>query len=128
MNKTNIRINNHFIIEENNEYYASSMKDLDEWKGIEESDLEEYKEENVTKQLSLLMNKYDIYSNVNFFEEDDKKTISVSQKGGWSHPQPNKENHLGLSGGGWGSNKMVHRGGSDKGQGGGDWFISNLFK
>jgi|TARA_B110000285_G_C14884823_1_gene495672 hypothetical protein len=82
MNKTNIRINNHFIIEENNEYYASSMKDLDEWKGIEESDLEEYKEENVTKQLSLLMNKYDIYSNVNFFEEDDKKTISVSQKGG----------------------------------------------
>jgi hypothetical protein len=82
MNKTNIRINNHFIIEENNEYYASSMKDLDEWKGIEESDLEEYKEENVTKQLSLLMNQYDIYSNVNFFEEDDKKTISVSQKGG----------------------------------------------
>ena len=82
MNKTNIRINNHFIIEENNEYYASSMKDLDEWKGIEERDLEEYKEENVTKQLSLLMNKYDIYSNVNFFEEDDKKTISVSQKGG----------------------------------------------
>jgi hypothetical protein len=82
MNKTNIRINNHFIIEENNEYYASSMKDLDEWKGIEESDLEEYKEENVTKQLSLLMNKYDIHSNVNFFEEDDKKTISVSQKGG----------------------------------------------
>jgi hypothetical protein len=82
MNKTNIRINNHFIIEENNEYYASSMKDLDEWKGIEESDLEEYKEENVTKQLSLLMNKYHIYSNVNFFEEDDKKTISVSQKGG----------------------------------------------
>ena len=62
MNKTNIRINNHFIIEENNEYYASSMKDLDEWKGIEESDLEEYKEENVTKQLSLLMNKYHIYS------------------------------------------------------------------
>jgi len=82
MNKTNIRINNHFIIEENNEYYASSMKDLDEWKGIEERDLEEYKEENVTEQLSLLMNKYDIYSNVNFFEEDDKKTISVSQKGG----------------------------------------------
>jgi len=82
MNKTNIRINNHFIIEENKEYYSSSMKDLDEWKGIEESELEEYKEENVTKQLSLLMNQYEIYSNVNFFEEDDKKTISVSQKGG----------------------------------------------
>ena len=45
MNKTNIRINNHFIIEENKEYYSSSMKDLDEWKGIGESELEEYKEE-----------------------------------------------------------------------------------
>ena len=82
MKKTNIRINNHFVIEENKEYHSSSITDLDKWKGVEEDTLEEYKEEAVTKQLSSLMKKHDIYSNVNFFEEDNNKTISVSQKGG----------------------------------------------
>ena len=82
MKKTNIRIKNLFMIEENNEYYSSSINDLEKWKKIENGKLEDYKEEKVTEHVVSLMKKYDIYSNVNFFEEDDKKTIKVSQKGG----------------------------------------------
>jgi hypothetical protein len=82
MKKTNIRIKNIFMIEENNEYYSSSVTDLEKWKTIGNDKLEDYKEEKVTEQVISLMKKYDIYSNVNFFEQDDKKTINVSQKGG----------------------------------------------
>jgi hypothetical protein len=82
MNRTNIRIRNHFMIEENNEYYSSSVTDLEKWKNVENDKLEDYKEEKVTEHVVSLMKKYDIYSNVNFFEQDDKKTIHVSQKGG----------------------------------------------
>ena len=82
MNRTNIRIRNHFMIEENNEYYSSSVTDLEKWKKVENDKLEDYKEEKVTEHVVSLMKKYDIYSNVNFFEQDDKKTINVSQKGG----------------------------------------------
>jgi len=83
MKKTNIRIKNLFMIEENNEYYSSSINDLEKWKKVENDKLEDYKEEKVTEHLLSLMKKYDIYSNVNFFEQDDNnKTIHVSQKGG----------------------------------------------
>lgn len=82
MKKTNIRIKNIFMIEENNEYYSSSINDLEKWKKVENDKLEDYKEEKVTEHVVSLMKKYDIYSNVNFFEQDDKKTINVSQKGG----------------------------------------------
>jgi len=71
------------MIEENNEYYSSSINDLEKWKKVENDKLEDYKEEKVTEHLLSLMKKYDIYSNVNFFEQDDNnKTIHVSQKGG----------------------------------------------
>ena len=70
------------MIEENNEYYSSSINDLEKWKKVENDKLEDYKEEKVTEHVVSLMKKYDIYSNVNFFEQDDKKTINVSQKGG----------------------------------------------
>ena len=83
MKKTNIRIKNIFMIEENNEYYSSSVNDLEKWKKVENDKLEDYKEEKVTEHVVSLMKKYDIYSNVNFFEQDDNnKTIHVSQKGG----------------------------------------------
>ena len=82
MKKTNIRIQNHFLIEENKDYYSSSVSDLDEWIKVENDKLIDYKEEKVTEHVVSLMKKYDIYSNVNFFEQDDNKTIHVSQKGG----------------------------------------------
>ena len=83
MKKTNIRIKNNFIIEEKNEYYNSSISDLDKWKSVETDKIEDYKEEKVTEVLTSLMKKYDIYSNVNFFDiNEEKKVITVDQKGG----------------------------------------------
>ena len=82
MKKTNIRLKNYFVIEDKKNLFLSSIDDLDKWKNIEDDDLESYKEENITDKLNELMKKYQIYSNVNFFEGDEKKKIDLSQKGG----------------------------------------------
>ena len=56
------------------------------------------KENKITSRLNDLMEEYEIYSNVNFFDvEDDKKIIEVDHKGGWSSNIERKEQ----SGGGW---------------------------
>ena len=68
MKKTNIRMKGFFIIEgKENEYYLSSIDDLDEWKEIKENELEEYKREDVTTKLKEMIQKYELSSNVNFF-------------------------------------------------------------
>ena len=68
MKKTNIRMKGFFIIEgKENEYYLSSIDDLDEWKEIKENELEEYKREDVTTKLKEMIQKYGLSSNVNFF-------------------------------------------------------------
>ena len=68
MKKTNIRMKGFFIIEgKENEYYLSSIDDLDEWKEIKENKLEEYKREDVTTKLKEMIQKYGLSSNVNFF-------------------------------------------------------------
>ena len=105
MKKTNIRRKNHFIIEENKEYYSSSVVDLEKWKNIEEKYIEDYKEENVTDELTSLMKKFDIYSNVNFFDsKGHKKIVKVDQKGGWFKPFEDKKEQ---SGGRWGRPSLV---------------------
>ena len=83
MKKTNIRLKNYYIIEDKKTYFLSSINDLNKWKNINDEDIESYKEENVTEKLNSLMTKYKIYSSVNFFEDEEKKTINISsQKGG----------------------------------------------
>lgn len=82
MKKTNIRLKNYFVIEDKKKFFLSSINDMNKWKNINISDIESYKEENITEKLDELMKKYQIYSNVNFFVEEEKKTINVSQKGG----------------------------------------------
>ena len=82
MKKTNIRLKNYFVIEDKKKFFLSSINDINQWKNINISDIESYKEENITEKLDELMKKYQIYSNVNFFVEEEKKTINVSQKGG----------------------------------------------
>lgn len=81
MKKTNIRLKNVFIIEDKKNYFLSTIKDLEKWKKIEENDLDSYKEEDITENINSLMKKHDIFSNVNFFDEDEKKLINISQKG-----------------------------------------------
>ncbi len=83
MKKTNIRIKNQFIIEENNSYYLSSIKDIQKWKNYEEDNLDSIQGENITEKLKDLMKLHDIYSNVNFFDNDETiKTIQIDDKKG----------------------------------------------
>ena len=83
MKKTNLSIKYYFIFEDKNEYFLSSINDLEEWKNLKENDFEESKENKITSRLNDLMEEYEIYSNVNFFDvEDDKKIIEVDHKGG----------------------------------------------
>ena len=96
MKKTNIRINNFYIIEDEKEYFLSDIKDLDDFKKLEDDTLKKHKNDEVTNQLFSLMEEHEIYSCVNFIVPDDKKTISVPQKGGWgANPQQN------MRGGAW---------------------------
>ena len=82
MKKTNIRINNHFIIEHNQKFYLSSIDSTDEWK-IKHNNLESFKEKDVTSRLKQLMDEHNIYSNVNFFitmnnKKEEKKVINLT--------------------------------------------------
>ena len=67
---------NYFIIEEGKKYILSSINDLNEWKDIHTNKLENHTKKDVTKELNQLMEKYDIYSNVNFFD------VEIEQEGG----------------------------------------------
>ena len=73
MRKTNLRINNVFIIEDNGKHYLSNIDDPDEWSNLESSGLKK-KGKDITKTLKELMDEYGISSNVNFF--------GFNQKGG----------------------------------------------
>lgn len=83
MKKTNLRINNNFIIEDGNNYYLSSITNLEDWKTMNDKDLKDVKKEDVSKKLSNLMEQYEIFSNVNFYDtEEDVKKIDLEKKGG----------------------------------------------
>ena len=84
MKKTNIRINNFFIFETKDEYYLSSITEINKWREIEKDTFDNYKEEQVSGRLKGLMKQYDIYANVNFYDskEEGVKRIEIKQKGG----------------------------------------------
>tara|TARA_Y100000389_G_C17451016_1_gene514818 strand:- start:2368 stop:2622 length:255 start_codon:yes stop_codon:yes gene_type:complete len=83
MKKTNIRLRNHFVIEDRKKFFLSSIDDLDKWKNINEDELESYKEDdNITDKINNLMKKYEIFSNVNFFDEEETKNINLQKGGG----------------------------------------------
>ena len=67
MKKTNIRINNLFlIIDKNNNYYLSDIDDIEEWKEKKNLELKEYKNNDVTNIINNLMEENNIISNTNF--------------------------------------------------------------
>ena len=84
MKKTNLRIRNHFVFEEENDYFLSSIDEFNTWKELDEDSFDDFKEKEVTEQLKNLMKKYDIYANVNFYDVDavSTKTIQIKQDGG----------------------------------------------
>ena len=88
MKKTNIRINNFYIIFKDNKYYLTDIDVLDEFKKISYNDLEKYLENDITKQLNDYIKKEGVESKVNFIDvkfklkKDNKKNIVLSKKGG----------------------------------------------
>ena len=83
MKKTNIRINNIFLIEKNNQYFLSDVSNQDQW--INTNNLASHKGKNITSKYQELSEKYGVDYNVNFITN--------------------------LSGGGWGMGKVVQSGG-----------------
>lgn len=85
MKKTNIRLRSNFVFEDKHEYFLSSINDIHKWKELKEDEFNKFKEDNITNRLKILMKEYDIYTNVNFYEEDKNNTIKkieLEKKGG----------------------------------------------
>ena len=71
MKKTNIRINDHFLIKKNDQYFLSDITDQDQW--INTDNLVNHKGKNATSKLKELTEQYNINYNVNFIEENKSK-------------------------------------------------------
>ena len=69
MKKTNIRINNFYIIldKKGNKYYLSDIDDFELWKNLNNSEIKKHRKENVTKMLKEYIEENNISSNVNFY-------------------------------------------------------------
>ena len=85
MKKTNLRMNNFFVIEDGKQYFLTTIDELDEWKK-KHDDLKKLKKNDVTKKLRKLMNHHNIYANVNFFvsmnnDEEDIKVVDLEGGG-----------------------------------------------
>jgi hypothetical protein len=67
MKKTNIRINDYFLIKKNDQYFLSDITDQDQW--INTDNLVNHKGKNVTSKLGELIKQYNLDYNVNFITE-----------------------------------------------------------
>ena len=94
LTKTNLRINNDFIIknEKNNKYYLTNISKLKVWKKMKTSKLEEYSsndKNDITHKINKLFKKFDVKANVNFIGDfdlhnKDPETKKISISGGSS--------------------------------------------
>ena len=91
MKKTNIRIDNFFIIMEDKSsvinYYKSDIDQIDLWSELPDKESKKYKKNKVTTQVISLFDKTNESSNVNFIilsDEDisDNRSVVVSKVGG----------------------------------------------
>ena len=78
--KTNIRLNNYYLLYANNKYYLSDIDLLKDWKDFKSTELKKFlKNNDCTEKINELIKKYDVSSNVNFIL-DDFKLYSASLK------------------------------------------------
>ena len=123
MKRTNVRINNNYILMNNNNYY---LTDIDQLNALEEEDLFQYIEQrpitNKIKELLLEFN-FNIDDKVNFImsEGDFFKLKKDRSEEPLKIIQIKKDNDIpGVkTGGGWGSSKFV-----DEDKTGGGWGFS----
>ena len=83
MKKTNLRLNNFFILEKGKSFYLSDIDILNDWRDSNTKDLQKFlKDNDITKKINELKKLYDINSNVNFILPDFNKYKKSLQKGG----------------------------------------------
>jgi hypothetical protein len=82
MKKTNIRLNNFFLLESKSEFYITNIDDLDSWKNMKAKDLKQFlkKENEKTSLISKLLVKYNKTSNINFIQKDINDNVSSPKK------------------------------------------------
>jgi hypothetical protein len=85
MRKTNLRINNFFILEDKNKFYLSDIDLLEEWNELSKKDLKPYLKKEVTEKLQELLTKHNCKSNVNFIV-DHFNQLEKSLEGGYNSP------------------------------------------
>ena len=84
MEKTNIRLNNFFILINKglNKYYLTDIDQINDWKELDNKNLKTYKKKDITEKINKLFHEVGINSNVNFIEmnkSDHKKDINISK-------------------------------------------------
>ena len=77
MQKTNIRINNFFIVEDKGKYYISDIDVLEDWNLLPKKELKKYITKDISDNLDKLMETHSLQTNVNFIVEDMKETSKV---------------------------------------------------
>ena len=77
MKKTNIRINNFFIVEDKGKYYKSDIDILEDWNLLSKKELKKYITTDISDKLDKLMETHSLQTNVNFIVEDMKVTSKV---------------------------------------------------
>lgn len=74
MKKTNLRINNFFILEHNTKFFISDINDLNKWKKCKSLKNFINEKNDKTKILNSLMDDFNIYSNINFIINEKNKS------------------------------------------------------
>tara|TARA_B100001094_G_C18168212_1_gene793452 strand:- start:33 stop:329 length:297 start_codon:yes stop_codon:yes gene_type:complete len=71
MKKTNIRVNNFFIIVDKkkdiSKYFLTDIDELNDWIELSQSELKKHKKKEITKELTTTMEDNQIFANVNFY-------------------------------------------------------------
>ena len=77
MEKTNIRVNNFFIVEDKGKYYVSDIDVLEDWNLLPKKELKKYITKDISDNLDKLMETHSLQMNVNFIVEDMKETNRI---------------------------------------------------
>ena len=108
MKKTNIRINDYFLIKKNDQYFLSDITDQEQW--INTDNLVNHKGKNVTSKLGELIKQHNLDYNVNFITE---------QTGGWGGGQLYRN----VQTGGWPPSSILSR---NTQTGGSGWVMDKI--
>lgn len=71
LKKTNLRINNDFIVKDDDKYLLTTFSEVKKYKKLTDEKLKKTDTIDVTEQVKLLMKQFEITSNINFLVDHD---------------------------------------------------------